>query len=70
NASGIGPTFQTLPLPSGAACDPDLPQSFYPSGTLVGLADGSVRSVSTAISPVTWRRALIPNDGEVLGPDW
>jgi prepilin-type N-terminal cleavage/methylation domain-containing protein len=68
DASGVGVPFQISPTTS--ACDPDLPQTFYPSGILVGLADGSARSVSSSISPLTWRRAAIPNDGAVLGSDW
>ncbi len=70
NAYGAGPTFQTLPLPGSTPCDPDLAQTFYPSGIPVGLADGSVRIVYPTISPMTWRMALIPNDGGILGSDW
>ena len=70
DASGVGPTFQTLPLTNGGNCDPDLAQTFDSSGMPVGLADGSVRMVSPSISPLTWRLALIPNDGGVLGSDW
>jgi len=36
----------------------------------VGIADGSVRAVSTKISEATWRAAITPAGGEVLGPDW
>jgi prepilin-type N-terminal cleavage/methylation domain-containing protein len=68
DANGIGTPFQVSPR--AAECDPDLPQTFYLSGILVGLADGSVRSVSASVSPLTWRRAAIPNDGAVLGSDW
>jgi hypothetical protein len=37
---------------------------------MVGLADGSVRSVTSGISPTTWSNALLPADGNVLGSDW
>jgi type II secretory pathway pseudopilin PulG len=37
---------------------------------LVGLADGSVRFVSAKVSEATWRAAITPAGGEVLGPDW
>src|SRR5262249_17375752 len=60
DASGVGVPFEVSPTAS--ACNPELPQTFYPSGILVGLADGSVRSVSASVSPLTWRRAAIPND--------
>jgi hypothetical protein len=36
----------------------------------VGLADGSARTVSINISEKTWKYALDPADGQVLGPDW
>ncbi len=36
----------------------------------VGMADGSVRSVSASISEATWRAAITPAGGEVLGADW
>jgi Tfp pilus assembly protein PilE len=37
---------------------------------LVGLGDGSVRTVAQKISETTWRAAMTPNGGEVLGADW
>ncbi len=37
---------------------------------LVGLMDGSVRSVSNNISLETWKNAMDPADGNVLGADW
>jgi type II secretory pathway pseudopilin PulG len=36
----------------------------------VGMADGSARSISTKISHVTWKAALTPDGGEVLGDDF
>jgi hypothetical protein len=42
----------------------------FDSYVLAGLADGSVRTVSTAISHETWKAAMTPNGGEVLGADW
>jgi hypothetical protein len=36
----------------------------------VGLADGSVRTVSGGISALTWYQALTPAGGEVLSNDW
>ncbi len=37
---------------------------------LAGLCDGSVRSVSTTVSHTTWKAAMTPNGGEILGADW
>ena len=36
----------------------------------VGICDGSVRIVSKDISHKTWKEAMTPNGGEVLGNDW
>jgi prepilin-type N-terminal cleavage/methylation domain-containing protein len=37
---------------------------------LVGLGDGSARTVSASISLTTWFQACDPKDGGVLGSDW
>jgi type II secretory pathway pseudopilin PulG len=42
----------------------------YRSFVNVGLFDGSVRTVSTDITHATWKAAMTPNGGEVLGADW
>jgi prepilin-type N-terminal cleavage/methylation domain-containing protein len=44
--------------------------SGHTSGCVVGLGDGSVRSVSASITPTTWSNALTPYSGQPLGPDW
>jgi hypothetical protein len=36
----------------------------------VALADGSVRSLSSTISSLTWYQACTPNGGENVGDDW
>jgi type II secretory pathway pseudopilin PulG len=56
--------------PARQECDPALPQSLEPSGILAGLADGSVRTVSSNVSPETWWNATDPADGNPLGSDW
>jgi prepilin-type N-terminal cleavage/methylation domain-containing protein len=60
---------QNHPPPKNG-CNPCMLQGMYPSGILVGLGDGSVRLVSTGISPTTWANAVQPADGNVLGSDW
>jgi len=37
---------------------------------LVGLADGSVRGVSSSVSRLTWQYAIVPDDGQTLPSDW
>jgi hypothetical protein len=68
NAAGVGLTFQVQPTP--AACNPDLAQSFHLGGLPVGLVDGSGRMVNASVSGLTWRNALLRDDGQVLGSDW
>jgi hypothetical protein len=68
NASGVGTTFQVMP--TVANCNPDYATAFFTSGVQVGMVDGSGRTVSPTVSGVTWRNALLPNDGFPLGSDW
>ena len=51
-------------------CDITRPQALHTGGCIVGLLDGSVRVVSSAITQTTWLYAETPNDGQVLGQDW
>src|SRR5262245_9007159 len=63
-----GKTFQ--PAPSRRNCDPRMLNSSTSGGLQVALADGSVRMISPAISPVTFWGLMTPNGGEVLESDW
>jgi type II secretory pathway pseudopilin PulG len=36
----------------------------------VGMYDGSVRAVSTQLSHDTWKAAMTPSNGDILGADW
>ena len=36
----------------------------------VALADGSVRGLRPGMDPATWRRLMLPRDGEPIGTDW
>jgi prepilin-type N-terminal cleavage/methylation domain-containing protein len=60
--------FQVQPKPG--SCDPVVLASPHAGVMPVGLGDGSVRSVSPAISLTTWLNACIPDSGGVLGNDW
>jgi prepilin-type N-terminal cleavage/methylation domain-containing protein len=63
-----------VPLPQARPtqndCSPQRVQALSTGGIQVLLMDGSVRSVSNGISQVSWARAIMPNDGGVLGNDW
>jgi prepilin-type N-terminal cleavage/methylation domain-containing protein len=59
----VGPTPSTY----NAWPRPVTPHS---GGTVTGLADGSVRVITTAVANQTWWNAVTPGDGTVLGTDW
>jgi prepilin-type N-terminal cleavage/methylation domain-containing protein len=46
------------------------PQSFLGAGINTSMGDGSVRTVSSGVSPTTWGLLLLPNDGQVIQGDW
>jgi prepilin-type N-terminal cleavage/methylation domain-containing protein len=73
--TAVGPAskFQVQPTPyngPNGVCDPYRANSPHPAAINALLSDGSVRSVSSAISPTTWWQAATPAGGEVLGSDW
>jgi prepilin-type N-terminal cleavage/methylation domain-containing protein len=62
---------QAVPsLGPGGTCDPTTANGGHTSGVMVGMADGSVRLVSTAVSMRTWNAVLTPAGGETIGGDW
>lgn len=68
NNSGDDTVFQVAPTTS--TCNPVYAQSFNNQVIYVGLADGSVRTISPKISITTWSRAIIPDHDYTLGSDW
>jgi hypothetical protein len=68
----IGPEskFQHRPTPFIGNCDPTRAATAHPGGMMVGLADGSVRTLSPSMSGDTWWWTVTPSGGEVLGSDW
>ena len=64
------------PNSSVGAGDPLLPQTPHTGGINVAMGDGSVKFVSSSISPQTWRAAMTPRPvlgdtrGDSLGSDW
>jgi len=69
---GAASKFQANPTWAGftATCDFRLATQMGSGGILVGLGDGSVRTVSPGVSGDTWWSAMTPTGGEVLGSDW
>jgi len=68
NAIGPGSKFQVQP-PFLDDCDPTRASTSHAGGILVGLVDGSVRTLAPSISGDVWWAALTPSGGEVLGSD-
>ena len=67
----VGPSslFLVRPTPYLGNCDPSLSSTSH-QNMHVALADGSIRSLSPAISGTTWWAACDPQTQDVLGPDW
>jgi prepilin-type N-terminal cleavage/methylation domain-containing protein len=66
-----GAPFQNQPTPyNTAACVWGTPATPHSSALMVAMGDGSVRSVVPSLSASTWNLVCLPNDGQVLGPDW
>ncbi len=67
-ASTSSTTFTAAP--KAGQCYYGTPTTPHVGGMIVGLGDGSVRSVSPSISQLTWAGANTFMGGEVLGSDW
>src|SRR5262249_46872956 len=70
NAIGTDSMFQVQPNPYQTNCDPVRASTGHSAGIQAGLADGSTRFISAAVSPTTWWWACTPAGEEVLGSDW
>jgi prepilin-type N-terminal cleavage/methylation domain-containing protein len=57
-------------VPTVDACNPYFVQAMDAGGCIVGLMDGSTRTVTTSVSGTTWVRAIWPTDGLQLDNDW
>jgi prepilin-type N-terminal cleavage/methylation domain-containing protein len=69
----VGALFQLQPTPfmgTGATCDWTRASTGHAGGIQAGLCDGSVRTVTTGVSPVTWWAAFTIAGGEVMPADW
>ncbi len=66
---GPGSKFLSQPAPYQGNCDPTLASTPHPSGIHGAMADGSVRFLSTSVSPYTWWFLSTPAGGETIPPD-
>ena len=65
--------FTSLPFqvaPRASECRFQITQTAHSGGMVVGLGDGSVRTITAGLSRATWVMACRPSDGQVLGSDW
>jgi hypothetical protein len=71
SAIGFSSKFQSQPYPfdSGTNCNPALAQTPHPAAMPVCLADCTVRTISSAISPANWWAACTPSGNEVTAID-
>jgi hypothetical protein len=53
-----------------AQCDKSRLQSFHTAAVMVGMGDGSVRTVSGAVSQHSWYCVLVPDDGVPFDASW
>jgi prepilin-type N-terminal cleavage/methylation domain-containing protein len=60
-APTVGPTGNCNPLTASGG---------HRSGVMVGMGDGSVRSVTESVSMKTWNAVLTPTGGDIVGGDW
>lgn len=60
-----GVTFQASPRLLNS--DATIPQTPHSSGMLVGMMDGSVRTISRSVTPTVFWSAVTPTGGEVAG---
>jgi prepilin-type N-terminal cleavage/methylation domain-containing protein len=62
--------FLRRPTPYQGNCDPNYFSTPHVGGMVIGLCDGSVRTVSASISSTTWWYLNTPAGNEVLPNDW
>jgi prepilin-type N-terminal cleavage/methylation domain-containing protein len=65
-----GATTPPQIAPTKTTCNTGLLNTFHIGGMVIGMADGSVRTVSATISAATWTAACTPQGFDQLGSDW
>jgi len=65
--------FDALPPGQSVKCINNasgVPHSLGGGDLLIGMCDGSVRTITAKVSPATFANATSPADGNILGADW
>jgi prepilin-type N-terminal cleavage/methylation domain-containing protein len=65
-----GQAFQNQPNPYNTVCKGTDPATPHSNSMVVVMAGGASRTVVPSISPDTWNKACLPNDGNPMPPDW
>ena len=69
--SVLSPTIQPqFNVTNPNSCSYKHPSSSHTGALLVGLSDGSVRTINSGISTTTFNIAMVPNDSLPLPFDW
>ena len=68
--TGANAMFQIQPSPYQTVCDPYRASGPHTGVILACLGDGSVRALSSSMSPTTWWLACCPDDGQPMPSDW
>jgi prepilin-type N-terminal cleavage/methylation domain-containing protein len=69
--TGVSPYLAAPQVaPPVQVCDPTRLHTYSAVGFQALMMDGSVRMVGSGVSTPTLARAIVPNDGFVLGSDW
>jgi prepilin-type N-terminal cleavage/methylation domain-containing protein len=70
----LGGSAASLPLPefgvTQATCTGKTATSGHPGVMVVGMVDGSVRTMGSGVSQTTFWQLVNPADGQVIGSDW
>jgi hypothetical protein len=69
-ATDPGATFQLQPTADECLIQPLMPQTMWQEYILTGMADGSVRTINSTVSPRTWNLLVQPNDDQIIPTDW
>jgi prepilin-type N-terminal cleavage/methylation domain-containing protein len=71
NGYSFGPAskFLVRPTPYNGGCDPTMASSPHTNGIGIGMADGSVRYLSSNVTLYTWWYLCTPAGGEVVASD-
>ncbi|MFO0824912.1 MAG: DUF1559 domain-containing protein [Gemmataceae bacterium] len=68
--AGTGYAIGVRPTGTVNVCTAGRAESQLAGSLLIGLADGSVRGISSSITMLTWAQACTPAGGETLGSNW